>query len=146
MSAQITFLSVSILDDGSEWHSLILSNLSSSLYYISGERSGACGYGQIMHCLLPILLLSADIILEELRRSFGEFSHKLLSFDISAKWQYETCIPILSCFSRTWLFQSFITVLLAPRGLPRRTVYYFFAWNGITFSILTGRTGGLVTI
>ena len=78
-------LSLSIVDDGSECHSLILSNLSSSLYYISGERSVACGYGQTMHCLLPILLLSAGIILEEFRRSFGEVFHKLLFFDISPK-------------------------------------------------------------
>jgi len=40
-----------------------------------------------------------------------------------------------------------MTVLLAPRGFPYwRIVYQIYALNGIAFSILTGRTGGLIMI
>ena len=76
MSAQTASLSFSIFDDGFEWHSLTLSNLSPSLNYISVERSGACGYGRAVHCLLPIPHPYVGMIPGEFLLSSGEVSHK----------------------------------------------------------------------
>jgi len=44
------------------------------------------------------------------------------------------------------IFQSFIMVFLGFRGFPGGHIYYSYARNGITFSFLTGRAGGLITI
>ena len=75
MSAQTVSLSFSTVNDGFEWHSLLLSNLSSSLCYISVEHSAAFGYGLEAHCPLPNPHPYADIIPEEFAKSFGEVVH-----------------------------------------------------------------------
>jgi hypothetical protein len=143
MSDRTMSLLFSTVDDGFEWHFCLSNTLLPWLCCISAEHSGAYEYDLASPYPLPALCVSADTNRAgSLRLSAGGF-HRLLFGDILAESQHDTCIPTSHVLDYFYLSSRSSLPLGA---FLWRTVLYYHARNGIAFSILTGRAGGLMII